>query len=415
MATKIPVGGELESRAVGGILADSEAVLDRSRGLHQRAVNDLLERMMSNAGLSNIGVIGSVSEVADATYALGMNGLSVVGWESFEPDDIVFSINPSDSSVSWMRIVSKNVQEGRLTVVLYPDADVPGGLNHAPAAGCMLTRRGNASIPADGEVNERAQSWIISSDEGRIMFLANVYKPILEDYNYALTLGKLPDLAVLQKLPVSAGDIGLVAKTIIAESVYQFDYNGDVVARRIDRGAWSLSVAEGLSPYRMVSSPADGVTVLEQHTVYHYGCKWGCISDKTTDEPKWNSQGWILLEGDGGYSLSFDSSNGWQFFRNNVDTVITALVSYGNRDITVELMALSGVEVEWLRDTGDAVIDAAWSPEHVGDSRHVIRLRAEDMGAGWGEQYRKIRFTCRIFIPVGEAYESIESSITYKI
>ena len=298
---------------------------------------------------------------------------------------------------------------------------MPGGKNYPPVARYNVTRRGNAVLPDEGEVNERAQSWLLSSREGRIMFLANVYKPILEEYNYAISIGKFPNISALENLPVTTEDVGIMAKTIVCERLYQYDYNGDVISNKVDRGEWALSIAQSEQPYRFIQNEKiypDGVhkyTELEQHTVYHYGCKWGCIVDKTLDEPVWNSPSWVLLEGDNNYHLDFESSNGWQFFLSQVSTDISAIVSYGNRDITNVLMATEGVEVEWLRDTGNVPADNTWKPTYVDGQKHVIRLTREDMGSGWGYEYRKISFICRVFIPVGEDFETIENSINIKI
>lgn len=67
-----------------------------------------------------------------------------------------------------------------------------------------------------------------------------------------------------------------------------------------------------------------------------------------------------------------------------MNTDIAAVVSYGNRDITNVLMATTGVEVEWLRDTGNVPADNSWSPTYVDGQKHVIRLTSADMGSEWG-------------------------------
>ena len=320
-----------------------------------------------------------------------------------------------------MRVLSCDLKNNILTVVLYPDNEVIGGRNFPPAAGYNITRRGSSILPDEGQINERAQSWLLSSREGRIMFLANVYKPILEDYNYAISIGKFPQIKAIENLPISDTDVGIMAKTIVCEQLYQYDYNGDVIPKKVDRGQWSLSVAQSEQPYRFIQNEKtypDGqhtYTELEQHTVYHYGCKWGCLVDKTQDEPVWNSPSWSLLEGDNNYYLDFESSNGWQFFINQVNTDITAIVSYGNRNITGDLMASEGIEVEWLRDTGNTPSDNSWKPSYVDGQKNVIHLTVSDMGSGWGAEYRKISFICRVFIPVGENFKTVENIINIKL
>ena len=392
-----------------------------------RLIINEIQTMAGDYAFSDAGCIEKVDDLGESTYKLWMEKRTEFDVTNFVENDVMYSIvnnlltGGTDYYTSWFRCLTKNVNDNTLTVVLYPDSEVPGGKNYPPVAGYNVTRRGNSVLPDEGEVNERAQSWLLSSREGRIMFLANVYKPILEDYNYAISIGKFPNIAALDKLPVTTKDVGVMAKTIVCERLYQYDYNGDVISNKVDRGEWSLSVAQSEQPYRFIQNEKiypDGqhtYTELEQHTVYHYGCKWGCIVDKTTDEPVWNSPSWVLLEGDKNYHIDFESSNGWQFFLSQVSTDISAIVSYGNRDITNVLMATTGVEVEWLRDTGNVPADNSWKPTYVDGQKHVIRLTNEDMGSGWGYEYRKISFICRVFIPVGEDFEKVENSINIKI
>ena len=392
-----------------------------------RLIINEIQAMAGDFSFSDAGCIEKVEDLGNDTYKLWMEKRTEYDVTNFTENDIMYSIinnlltGGTDYYTSWFRCLTKNVNDNTLTVVLYPDSEVPGGKNYPPVAGYNVTRRGNSVLPDEGEVNERAQSWLLSSREGRIMFLANVYKPILEDYNYAISIGKFPNIAALDKLPVTTEDVGVMAKTIVCERLYQYDYNGDVISNKVDRGEWSLSVAQSEQPYRFIQNEKiypDGqhtYTELEQHTVYHYGCKWGCLVDKTQDEPVWNSPSWVLLEGDKNYHLDFESSNGWQFFLSQVNTDVTAVVSYGNRDITNVLMATTGVEVEWLRNTGNVPADNSWKPTYVDGKKNTIHLSVSDMGSGWGYEYRRVSFICRVFIPVGEDFETIENRINIKI
>lgn len=430
----LTIGEFIDSMLAGkgtGIFPNGRIQTDRLEVRGSMTVMDLIineiHAMAGEFNFSDCGKIEKVEYVSENTYKLWMQKETETDFTNLDDNDVLMSIvnnlrtGGTDYYTSWFRCLTKNVNDNTLTVVLYPDSEVPGGKNYPPVAGYNVTRRGNAVLPDEGEVNERAQSWLLSSREGRILFLQNVYKPILEEYNYAISIGKFPNIKALENLPVTTEDVGIMAKTIVCERLYQYDYNGDVISNKVDRGEWALSIAQSEQPYRFIQNEKiypDGVhkyTELEQHTVYHYGCKWGCIVDKTLDEPVWNSPSWVLLEGDNNYHLDFESSNGWQFFLSQVSTDISAIVSYGNRDITNVLMATEGVEVEWLRDTGNVPADNTWKPTYVDSQKHVIRLTREDMGSGWGYEYRKISFICRVFIPVGEDFETIENSINIKI
>lgn len=429
----LTIGEFIDSMLAGkgtGIFPNGRIQTDRLEVRGSMTVMDLIineiHAMAGEFNFSDCGKIDKVEYVSEGTYKLWMQKETETDFTNLDENDVLMSIvnnlrtGGTDYYTSWFRCLTKNVNDNTLTVVLYPDSEVPGGKNYPPVAGYNVTRRGNAVLPDEGEVNERAQSWLLSSREGRILFLQNVYKPILEEYNYAISIGKFPNIKALENLPVTTEDVGIMAKTIVCERLYQYDYNGDVISNKVDRGEWSLSVAQSEQPYRFIQNEKiypDGqhtYTELEQHTVYHYGCKWGCITDKTQDEPVWNSPSWVLLEGDKKYKLEFVSSNGSEFFLSQVNTDISAIVSYGNRDITNVLMATEGVEVEWLRDTGNVPADNTWKPTYVDGQKHVIRLTREDMGSGWGHEYRKISFICRVFIPVGEDFEKVENNFNFK-
>lgn len=369
----------------------------------------------------------NVDKLDETTYKLVLDPLRDGDLIPFREGNILYSIvndllaGGNSYYTSYMRVLTTNQNEYSITVSLYPDSEVPGGQNHIPVTGYNISRRGDVRLPEEGQSNPDAQSWYLSSTEGRLLFLHNVIKPVLDDYNYALSVGKFPRIQAIDNLPISTDDVGIMAKTIVCEKLYRYDYNGDIIPTKVDRGEWSLPVAMSSNPYRFIRHEKvypDGIhqyTELEQHTVYHHGCKWGCLVDKTTEEPRWNARSWVLLEGDKNYILTFESSNGWQYRLNQVETDIKAVVVYANQDISDNLFVTTGVEVEWLRDTGNVASDNSWKPAYVGGKKNVIHLTSADMGSGWGAEYRKVSFVCRVFIPAGEDYQRIENRIDIKL
>lgn len=416
----------------GGIYPDGHAQFNsleiRDSLTVLRLIINEIQAMAGDFSFSDCGAIEKVELLDDDTYRLTMEKRTDTDWTTLEENDVLCSIVNSlliggtDYYTSWFRPVSKNRNDNTLTVVLYPDSEVPGGKNHPPVEGYNVTRKGNARVPDIGEAsNERAQSWLISSREGRIMFLQNVFKPILEDYNYALTVGRFPNVKMIEKLPIGSTDVGVMAKIGVFEKVYEADWNGTVIPKKVDRGEWSLETAQGDEPYRFVDYETllenqKVITTLEQHTVYHYGCKWGCLIDKTIDEPKWNSAGWVLLEGDKNYYLDFIAPGTAK--RGQVNMDITAWIKYANRDITNVLLATTGVSIEWLRDTGNIPADNSWKPVYVNDQKNVIHIDNTDehgVGMGFGYDYQRVKFICRVFIPVGENIETIENYVGFRI
>ena len=437
---KLLAGGEfgefVDSMIAGkgaGIFPDGRAQVERLEVRGSLSVLDLIinqiQGMESDYSFTEIGKIKSVEDLGESTYRLKIEKRTDFDFMKFQDNDVCFSIintlltGGSEYYTSWMRILTTNAQENSITVVLYPDSEVPGGTNYPPLAGYNVTRRGNSTLPEEGGFNGRAQSWMISSREGRIMFLSNVYKPILEDYNYSISIGRFPRTKALEKLPISENETGVMAQTVIAEKFYQLDHNGDVIPNKVDRGIWSLETAQSGAPYRFVqyelSKPSGSeYTLLEQHTVYHLGCKWGCLKDKTTDEPKWNSPSWGLLEGDSRYSLQLSISGGEAFVIGGVDEVISGRVFYGTIDITDDVMADDATEVEWFRNSGNVPADNLWTPEYVDGNRlaiHIDNGNQHGVGSDFGFVSKSVIFTCRVFFPVNGRLEEVDKNLGFDI
>ena len=437
---KLLAGGEfgefVDSMIAGkgaGIFPDGRAQVERLEVRGSLSVLDLIinqiQGMESDYSFTEIGKIESVEDLGENTYRLKIEKRTDFDFMKFQENDVCFSIintlltGGSEYYTSWMRILTTNSAENSITVVLYPDSEVPGGTNYPPLAGYNVTRRGNSTLPEEGGFNGRAQSWMISSREGRIMFLSNVYKPILEDYNYSISIGRFPRTKALEKLPISENETGVMAQTVIAEKFYQLDHNGDVIPNKVDRGVWSLETAQSGAPYRFVqhelSKPSGSeYTLLEQHTVYHLGCKWGCLKDKTTDEPKWNSPSWGLLEGDSRYSLQLSLSGGEAFVIGGVDTVMSGRIYFGTTDITDDVMADDATEVEWFRNSGNVPADNLWTPEYVDGNRlaiHIDNGNQHGVGSDFGFVSRSVAFICRVFIPVEGEIQQIEQRFGFDI
>ena len=437
---KLLAGGEfgefVDSMIAGkgaGIFPDGRAQVERLEVRGSLSVLDLIinqiQGMESDYSFTEIGKIKSVEDLGESTYRLKIEKRTDFDFMKFQDNDVCFSIintlltGGSEYYTSWMRILTTNAQENSITVVLYPDSEVPGGTNYPPLAGYNVTRRGNSTLPEEGGFNGRAQSWMISSREGRIMFLSNVYKPILEDYNYSISIGRFPRTKALEKLPISENETGVMAQTVIAEKFYQLDHNGDVIPSKVDRGIWSLETAQSGAPYRFVqhelSKPSGSeYTLLEQHTVYHLGCKWGCLSDRTTDEPKWNSPSWGLLEGDSRYSLQLSLSGGEAFVIGGVDEVISGRIYFGTTDITDDVMADDATEVEWFRNSGNVPADNLWTPEYVDGNRlaiHIDNGNQHGVGSDFGFVSKSVIFTCRVFFPVNGRLEEVDKNLGFDI
>lgn len=148
------------------------------------------------------GHIEGVELLEEGTYLLTLRKRWQYDFAAFDDHDVTYgSMNTllQDGSyfTSWFRVLSVDTSANTLTVALYPDDEVPGGVNYAPAVGMNISRRGNA-------VNEERQNcWYISAREGTIMYLTGVTKPILEEYNYSAWLGLPKNLELFNDLPIN--------------------------------------------------------------------------------------------------------------------------------------------------------------------------------------------------------------------
>ena len=77
----------------------------------------------------------------------------------FREGNIIYSIindvltGGKNASTSYLRVVAVNQNTYSVTAVLYPDSEVPGGKNCPPAAGYNISRRGDVTLPAEGQSN----------------------------------------------------------------------------------------------------------------------------------------------------------------------------------------------------------------------------------------------------------------------
>lgn len=402
---------------------------DRIEVRQSMTVMDLIinqiQGMASDFDFTDVAKVSAIEKIDDTTYKLYIEKKTDFDVMPFRENDIIrqvvntLPLGGAQYYTSWMRVLTTDSNENSIQASIYPDSEVPGGKNYVPAAGYNVGRRGNTR-QEDG--NERAGSWYLSSLEGRIAFLMNVYKPVLEQYNYGLAIGNLPDIDALHDIPANQRKMGILAQTIVARHFYQRDWNGKIMANRVERGAWSLDVAKSDRPYRNIQyrweggKESDPYTLLEQHVVERFGATWGCIVDKTLDEPRWNSQGWEMLVGDPNYYLDILSTAGKAVLVNSPQTTLVASVRHANEDITDDVMADAGTVVEWFRDTGNAPEDNAWLPSYAeGKPKNHIDIAYKDMGSGWGFSYRKVTFTCRVTIPVGNKTETAENEIGFNI
>lgn len=375
-----------------------------------------LEAVEGDQVYTEAGTIERMDALGNNTYRLIMKKRWENDFTAFEEDDIVRGrVNTLLSDglyyTSFMRVLSKNVNDNAITVVMYAGSEVPGGVNHPPCEMMKIHRWGNA----DELKTKRQRCWYLSSTEGRLLYLAHVNKPILEDYMYSSFHGLPVELDSLKNLPINYDEPYFYARGAIIQNLLRVDMSGKPIYEITDRGEWSADIAAGDDPY-LFEAKRSSTGLFETHDVWREGVRYRCLRSGTTQEPRWNASDWDDKGGNKQYIVEFTNKTGSRSYRNgDVDDEFTAHVLFSGREITDTLMSTPGTEIQWVRDTGNAPADNTWMPTYVDGKKNVIKLVKADMGTDW-MTVRKAKFICRIFVPVGDIHTEVASNyIGYNI
>ena len=399
----LEIGEAIDSLTAGkGILlkdgrVQADTLEARFALIVQEVIFNRLSAMESDYSFSESGTIESVELLEDGTYHLPLRKRWENDFTALAENDVVYGMVNNLASgtgeyyTSWLRVLNVNTVSNTITAVLYPDNEVPGGKNYPPEPLMILSHRGNP-------VNEDRQAyWYLSSREKCICMLDGVTKPILEENNYAIIIGKLKQLSLFDNLPINYRHSYIYCRGIAIQDLLRIGYQGTPVRSENNRGPWSSEDAVN-NPYQSTDTVYDAV--------YHIGCKWMCLVTGTLQEPKWNATDWAQIEGNSELSLTFSSNNGYNFFAGKVNAEFTPIVYWGYNDISADV--LPG-DWSWTRDSGQVTEDNAWSVAHANNGR-ILHLTNEDMPSNWGTT-RKVKFTCTAYVRDGAGSTNVENYI----
>ena len=401
-------GGRIDERGN----AEFESIISRSSIIAKELIVNRQTAMESNFVFTESGLVDSVEENAPATagdnitYTLQLQKRWEGDFTAFRENDVILaSVNALATGGKyydmWMRVLSVNTVKNTIEVVCYPDSEVPSGANHPPCELARLIRWGNATD------EDRQSCWYISSSEGLLVWLDHVTKPIIDKSNYSLAIGKLPDALhfVFANYPLAdKRDGAFYAKYLAVQNIIRTDYQGNVKQDVVDRGKWSLDTAKSEEPYRCIAT--------EVHDVWHYGCRWRCLEDKTQAEPKYASTGWAFVEGNPEFKVEMTSAQGWSFDcdeisklndegQYNVFTTLSFEATLYNRSVNDYVEAK---RVIWTRDTGNVQEDNAWAIEHA-DAGFAVPITWKDLGTNADE-----RWSCKFKVEVELLEETVQPS-----
>lgn len=372
----------------------------RGSAVFKEVIYNRLNAQEGDTSYSENGVIESVTLESDGTYTLKLRKRWENDFTAFQEGDVVYGIvnnlfSTGEYYTSWVRVLSKNIAANSISVLVYPDSEVPGGRNYPPTELMIITRRGNA-------INEDRQSyWYLSATTDKcLVWLEGVTKPVLEQNNYYMILGRLPNLDLFDNLPINYKHSYIFARAGIFGELYRVDWQGLPVQELVDRGFWSAEVASSDNPYTNTQERAD--------TVWHYGCKWKCLMTGTADEPQYAAAGWAMLEGNPEFTIEIGSTKGWYF---DIETFSTTLYITGklyNRDVTDHIL---DADVSWTRDTGNVSEDNAWAVKRA-DAGKNLPLTIDDLGPNYTNM-RVCTFKAQALLRDGQQFEVAENFVTF--
>ena len=393
--TGLTVGESIIDSLIAGkgiIAEDGRIQADRMELRSSLTVLELifnrLSAMESDYSFSESGTIESVELLEDGTYNLPLRKRWGNDFTGIAENDVVYGIvnnlasGGGDYYTSWLRVLHVDTSANAINAVMYPDSEVPGGKNYPPEPLMILSHRGN---PVNAE---RQGYWYLSSREKCICMLDGVIKPILEESNYSIIIGRLKHLSLFDNLPINYLHTYVYCRGIAVQDIHRIDYEGIAVRGENNRGKWSAEESVS-NPYQSTQEVYDAV--------YHYGCKWMCLVTGTTEEPQYASTGWAMIEGNPDFTIDIDSSNGWYFDADKFETTLKITGKLYNQDVTPHIL---DADVEWTRDTGNVTEDNAWAVAHA-EAGKSLPLTVNDLGPGY-MNLTGCKFIARVLLRDGQ-------------
>lgn len=368
----------------------------RGSATFMEVILNRLSAVEGDMSFSASGTVEEVTEVDELTYRLKMRKRWDTDFTAFEEGDVIYGVvNDLFTGGAyykvWLRVMSRDLGSNELIAVMYAHNMVPGGANFSPVAGMNVALRGN-------DINEDRQScWYISTTEGAVMYLTGITKPILEEHNYSLILGRPKQLELFNGLPLNYNHPYLFARGAIIQDLFRIDYQGNPEYQDVDRGLW---LAEG----SYINGYNSETKRYERHQAWHESCLWRCVINAATIglEPRFNNTEWTCILGDKNFSIEIQNTN--KLVRlTDVTATLNVVVRHGTMDVTGDVISW-----EWTRSSGLPAEDNLWAIERQTDES-VLQITNADMASNW-LNIRKVSFQVRVTLlpgtdPLTAAYE----------
>lgn len=370
----------------------------RGSALFREIIYNRLLAQEGDTSYSKNGLVEEVTLEEDGTYTLKLQKRWEGDFTAFKEGDILYGdvndlFSTGEYFTSWTRVLSVNPTANTVSVVMYGDKEVPGGVNHAPEPLMRVVKRGNAI-----DTTRQSYWYLSATTEKCFIWLEGVDKPILDDSNYYVMIGRPKNLSIFDNLPINYEHSYIYARGAIIQDLFRVDFQGVQVKTETPRGFWSIEVAQSDNPYLNTDDT--------YHTVSHYGCEWKCLVSGTLQEPKYGASDWAMLRGNPEFVIEIDSTNGWYF---DVDKFSTTLFITGrlyNQDVTDSIL---DADCSWTRDTGDVIEDNAWAVKRA-DAGKSIGLTLDDLGPNY-PTLTGCKFKCTALLRDGQ--QIAENYVTF--
>lgn len=389
--------------------AEFESVRVRS---YFEAMEFIVNRLAAIEGdqlLTEGDTIERVVDNGDGTYGLYLRSK----WENYytaqAENNVLKGIVNTLASGSgtyytcWLRVNIVNPTLNYIEVTAYPDDETPAGKNYPPCEMMKIARWGNQTDTT------RQSCLYLSSTEGRIVKLANVTKPIIDDTNYGATFGTLPEFIQAMGLPIRSDQDYIYARGIVVQDIIRIDYHGHPIVTYVDRGQWDASA----DYYCEAVNPDTGT--YETSDVWYNGCKYRCMKTGVKTPPAWNDTSWAMLEGNPEFTVDFAETD-YLFDPDKFDVTLTIIAKLYNIDITDDI---KDTDVVWTRYSEDndgnerAASDTAWALKRAGAGKS-LHLTKNDCDFN-GYIPRTLRFTATVTLRdnLGNAAAEEQASFEY--
>lgn len=396
--------GDIRLNADGSIVCNSMTV--RGSAVFSELVFNHQNVLDGDTYFTEKGIIDSVDFIGDGQYKLLIRKEYDDEIVSFHAYDVLkCSMNNLDRGrtykTSWMRVDSVDTDENAITVTLYDNEDVPGGVNYAPLPAARLIRWGNQLD------KDRQGVFFVSSKDNRFMFLQGVTQPKLTDGNYSAFIGVPPDLDCLKNIPLAARQPYIYARGLIVQDIIKLDYKGNPQFTERDLGTWQADK-------QYIHGYDDEAKGWFTDRVWWGGCYWQCSVEKATvgKEPRYNNADWACLLGGANMSLELYSSKG-DFFPSDERWQTTIIAELWNAEMKITEEEIGRENIKWTRISEDTAGDAAWGLKHAQGTVGLELLIDSSEDIGTWTAGKKVGFQCEIFI--GEQNMTYTSSYEINI